>query len=103
MCVHHQQILPRSIYLAAMTSVLITGTNRGIGLGLVKYFLNHPDPPKILIAACRNPNGATELQELKKKNSNLHILQLGKFKFLNFFTHFSFFIIYNAFFVLIII
>lgn len=62
-----------------MSTVLITGSNRGIGLGLVKYFLNHSDPPKILIATCRNPDNATELQELKKKNINLHLLQLGEF------------------------
>lgn len=61
-----------------MVSVLITGSNRGIGLSLVKYLLNHEDPPKILIAACRNPDAATELKELQKKNSGLHILQLGE-------------------------
>lgn len=49
-------------------------------MGLVKYFLSNPDPPTILIAACRNPDKATELQELKKKNNRLQLLQLGEFK-----------------------
>lgn len=62
-------------------SVLVTGSNRGIGLALVKYLLNHADPPKILIAACRNPDEAKELQELKSKNKNLHLLQLDVSKF----------------------
>lgn len=60
-----------------MVSVLVTGSSRGIGLYLVKYFLNHEDPPNIIIAACRDPVSATELQELKKKHDNLHLLQLG--------------------------
>lgn len=58
-------------------SVLVTGSSRGIGLGIVKHFLNHKDPPQIVIASCRNPDSATELQELKKKHKNLHLLQLG--------------------------
>lgn len=66
------------LIISTMVSVLVTGASRGIGLYLVKYFLNHEDPPKIVIAACRNPDGATELQELKKIHDNLHLLQLGK-------------------------
>ena len=41
-----------------MNSVLITGCNRGIGLGLVKKILNLPKPPKYLIATCRDTQKA---------------------------------------------
>lgn len=60
-------------------SVLVTGSSRGLGLNIVKQLLTHPDPPKILIAACRDPDAATELQALKKQNASLHLLQLGKY------------------------
>nr|XP_010306787.1 PREDICTED: uncharacterized oxidoreductase C663.09c-like [Balearica regulorum gibbericeps] len=35
-------------------SVLVTGANRGIGLGLVQHFLGMPNPPKWVFAACRD-------------------------------------------------
>lgn len=38
-----------------MTSFLITGCNRGIGLGLVKRLLNASKPTKYIFATCRNP------------------------------------------------
>lgn len=38
-------------------SVLVTGANRGIGLGLVRHFLGMPNPPKWVFAACRDPKG----------------------------------------------
>ncbi|KAI0697107.1 NAD(P)-binding protein [Cerioporus squamosus] len=46
---------------------LITGANRGIGLEMAKQLLSAPS--NILIAACRNPAKATELQELAEKAS----------------------------------
>lgn len=61
-----------------MTSVFISGTSRGIGLELVKQFLKHDNPPKNIIAACRSPEKAIELNELARRNSNIHVLQLGK-------------------------
>ena len=39
-------------------NVLITGTSRGIGLGFVKNLLKAPNPPKQLIAVCRDPVNA---------------------------------------------
>jgi len=42
-----------------MKSVLITGSNRGIGLELVKKLTDHETPPKIIIAACRNLHAAS--------------------------------------------
>lgn len=50
-----------------MQYVLITGSNRGIGLGLVKEFLKRDDWH--IIATCRTPLNADKLQELAKANS----------------------------------
>uniref|UniRef100_A0A8D0FIG8 C-factor-like n=1 Tax=Strix occidentalis caurina TaxID=311401 RepID=A0A8D0FIG8_STROC len=38
-------------------SVLVTGANQGIGLGLVRHFLGMPNPPKWVFAACQDPKG----------------------------------------------
>ena len=38
-------------------SVLVTGANRGIGLGLVRHFLGMQNPPKWVFATCRDPKG----------------------------------------------
>ncbi|KAK3925619.1 C-factor [Frankliniella fusca] len=64
-----------------MSSILITGSSRGIGLEFVKQLLGHANPPAILIATCRNPDKATELQALAKNNANLHILKLDVLDF----------------------
>lgn len=42
-----------------MKTVLITGTNRGIGLGLVKTLISGNTAPKHVIATCRKPGEAT--------------------------------------------
>lgn len=39
-------------------NVLVTGANRGLGLELVKQFLEKSNPPERVFAACRNPEGA---------------------------------------------
>ncbi|XP_029464716.1 uncharacterized protein LOC115095329 [Rhinatrema bivittatum] len=59
-------------------SVLVTGSNRGIGLELVKTFLGKSNPPKCVFASCRDPHGARaqELRDLASKHSNLVLLQL---------------------------
>ena len=36
-------------------SILITGCNRGLGLGLVKQLLAASEPIKHIFATCRNP------------------------------------------------
>ncbi|XP_055844936.1 C-factor [Episyrphus balteatus] len=59
-----------------MKSILITGCNRGLGLGLVKTFLNLPKPPKYVFATCRNIEQAVDLKELGTQNDNLHILEI---------------------------
>ncbi len=49
--------------------------NRGIGLETVKQLLQSPS--NIIIAACRNPAKATELQELAKKaGGKAHLVEL---------------------------
>ncbi|XP_026285055.2 C-factor isoform X2 [Frankliniella occidentalis] len=64
-----------------MSSVFITGSNRGIGLEIVKQLLAHASPPATLFATCRNPDSATELQALAKNHSNLKIVKLDVLDF----------------------
>ncbi|KAH8281335.1 hypothetical protein KR018_010067 [Drosophila ironensis] len=59
-----------------MNSILITGCNRGLGLGLVKALVGLPQPPQHLFTTCRNRAQANELEELAKKHSNIHILEI---------------------------
>ena len=57
-----------------MTNVLITGANRGLGLGFVKAFLARNVN---VICTTRNIPGSKELLECKKKHpNNLEILEL---------------------------
>ncbi|KAI0641298.1 C-factor [Trametes meyenii] len=54
---------------------LITGTSRGIGLELTKQLL--ADPLNIVVATCRNPSTANDLQALKDgAKGTLHIVAL---------------------------
>uniref|UniRef100_U3JXC2 C-factor n=1 Tax=Ficedula albicollis TaxID=59894 RepID=U3JXC2_FICAL len=41
----------------SVRSVLVTGANRGLGLGLVQHFLRMPKPPQWIFAGCRDPKG----------------------------------------------
>ncbi|VDO18968.1 unnamed protein product [Heligmosomoides polygyrus] len=54
-------------------SVMVTGANRGIGLGLVKELLKHKDI-QIVIATARKPNDAKKLNEIK--DDRLKLLKL---------------------------
>lgn len=57
-----------------MTDILITGANRGIGLEFVKQYLERGET---VLATCRRPGEAEELELLKKQNpDHLHILEL---------------------------
>ncbi|XP_054721278.1 C-factor-like [Uloborus diversus] len=60
----------------SITSVLITGANRGLGLEFVRQFLALPKPPVHIFASCRNTDKATELQAIAKKNSNVKVIKL---------------------------
>ncbi|KAM6409284.1 C-signal-like isoform 2-T2 [Rhynochetos jubatus] len=59
-------------------SVLVTGANRGIGLGFIRQFLGLPNPPQWVFAGCRDPKGqrAQELQNLASRHPNLVIIPL---------------------------
>ncbi|KAM6300538.1 C-signal-like [Aegotheles albertisi] len=59
-------------------SILVTGANRGLGLGLVRHFLGLPTPPQWVFATCRDPKGqgAQELQNLAAKHPSLGIVAL---------------------------
>lgn len=41
-----------------MNSILITGSNRGLGLGFVKQLLGSNKPIKHIFATCRQPEKA---------------------------------------------
>ena len=56
-----------------MATVLITGTNRGLGLEFVKHYLERSDT---VIATCRASSSATELQALAANNENLSLKSL---------------------------
>lgn len=57
-------------------SILVTGTNRGIGLEIVRQLLSAAHPPEYVFATCRSPSSADELNSLAEANSSLHIIQL---------------------------
>lgn len=57
-----------------MKSVVITGCNRGIGLALIKHLSNKSQLNHI-IATCRNPENAQELQEVNAQHKNVRILK----------------------------
>ncbi|MAJ55492.1 MAG: short-chain dehydrogenase [Gammaproteobacteria bacterium TMED107] len=56
-----------------MATVLITGTNRGLGLEFVKHFLQQGDK---VIASCRDGSQAPELRALVDTNASLSLMNL---------------------------
>ena len=56
--------------MSRFETVLITGANRGIGLEFVKHYSQHA---KRVIACCRQPGNASELQSLESSNTNIEI------------------------------
>lgn len=58
-----------------MRRILITGSNRGIGLELVRHYLLHDETQ--IFATCRNPSQATELQTIANlQPDRVHIIPL---------------------------
>ncbi|KAJ7311934.1 hypothetical protein JRQ81_006255 [Phrynocephalus forsythii] len=59
-------------------SILVTGSNRGIGLEFVRQLTETPDCPEHLFATCRNPDGprGKALRDLADKHPNIHVVQL---------------------------
>ena len=56
------------------TVYFITGGNRGIGFNLVKQISERKN--NVVITTARKPEDATELNELVKTNSNIHVVKL---------------------------
>lgn len=56
-----------------MKTILITGANRGIGLAFVKQLCTEKN---YIIATCRTPDEAQELQELANQHQNIVIKKL---------------------------
>lgn len=54
-------------------SILITGSNRGIGLELVKQYA---DAGWLVLACCRKPEQAVQLKKLQESHSNIDIYAL---------------------------
>ena len=54
-------------------SILITGTNRGIGLEFVKHYLKNNEK---VIATCRNKDSAKDLFKLKNMTNDLTLVEL---------------------------
>lgn len=65
-----------TVKMASSRTILITGCSRGIGAGLVRSAL--AEPSTFVIATCRSPTSARELQEIAKefKEDRLLILPL---------------------------
>lgn len=53
-----------------MNTILITGTNRGIGLELVNQYANNNWR---VFACCRSPENAPDLQKLADQNANISV------------------------------
>ncbi|CAL1540754.1 unnamed protein product [Lymnaea stagnalis] len=58
-------------------TVLITGASSGLGLEYVRQLVSLDKAPEIVIATCRCPETAVELQSLAKFNPNVKILKLN--------------------------
>ncbi|XP_070617731.1 C-signal-like [Erythrolamprus reginae] len=63
-------------------NILVTGTNRGIGFGLVKELVKLNPPSGHIFATCRNPTGPESkiLQKLASQHENTHVIQLDTTK-----------------------
>ncbi|KAK0174560.1 hypothetical protein PV327_010319 [Microctonus hyperodae] len=59
-----------------MRSILITGCNRGLGLGLVQHLTQLPNPPENIFATCRDVSKAKALQEISRTKNNVHIIEV---------------------------
>jgi NAD(P)-dependent dehydrogenase (short-subunit alcohol dehydrogenase family) len=57
-----------------LNRILITGSNRGIGLEMVRQYLQRSDT--IIFATCRQPEQAEELQHLQESTDQLHLIPL---------------------------
>ncbi|MBZ0295590.1 MAG: SDR family oxidoreductase [Anaerolineae bacterium] len=58
-----------------MERILITGTNRGIGLELTRQYSQRPDT--YIFATARDPKNADELQAIAGENERVTVIQLS--------------------------
>jgi len=56
-----------------MSSYVVTGTSRGLGLEFVKQLSQNPH--NTVFAIARNPDAATKLQKLAAQRTNLHVIK----------------------------
>jgi NAD(P)-dependent dehydrogenase (short-subunit alcohol dehydrogenase family) len=56
-----------------MKSILITGANRGIGLGIVKELISSSSKPELIFAGYRDADKSKELLDLAKQHANVII------------------------------
>ncbi|XP_067159046.1 C-signal-like [Apteryx mantelli] len=63
---------------ALAQSVLVTGSNRGIGLELVRQLAASPQAPQHIFATCREPDGPSgkALRELAAQHPSIKLVQL---------------------------
>ncbi|XP_003225407.2 C-signal isoform X1 [Anolis carolinensis] len=59
-------------------SVLVTGSNRGLGLEMVRQLVGGKNPPKKIFATCRDPEGARaqDLRNLAREHKQIEIIKL---------------------------
>lgn len=57
-------------------AVLVTGSSRGLGLEIVKQLAHGISPPEVIVATCRNPAKAEELQQLSESHKEVHLVKL---------------------------
>ncbi|XP_069136141.1 C-signal-like [Argopecten irradians] len=57
-------------------TVLVTGSNRGLGLEFVRQLASLPVSPSCIIATCRKPDNAVALKKIASKYPSVHILKL---------------------------
>ncbi|KAG0717660.1 putative oxidoreductase [Chionoecetes opilio] len=61
-------------------TVLVTGSNRGLGLEFVRQLAVAEHPPKVIIATCRNPANATELLALARDYQQIKVVKFDIWK-----------------------
>ncbi|KAG5684209.1 hypothetical protein PVAND_013448 [Polypedilum vanderplanki] len=60
-----------------MNSILVTGCNRGLGLGIIKTLLKRQNSPKYIFATCRNIQASDELRKLSEEHTGkLHLVEI---------------------------
>ncbi|RUS91687.1 hypothetical protein EGW08_000513 [Elysia chlorotica] len=60
----------------SVRSVLVTGASRGLGLEFIRQLVALPSAPELVIAACRDPASAANLQDIAKSHSSVKVIKL---------------------------